>query len=140
MQKHSKTIKRAKSLRQSQTEAEGLLWSVLRSKQLCGLKFRRQHPIGPFFADFACEDRKLVVELDGDYHDHVVEDDLSRATFIENQGWQVIRFSNDDVLADVESVARTIANSLGLPYSFRKRTTKRSGIKSQHAPNNQRDN
>lgn len=57
---------RAKSLRRTQTETEGLLWSTLRRKQLCGMKFRRQHPIEPYLADFACVSKRLVVELDGE--------------------------------------------------------------------------
>ena len=126
---------RARNLRKSQTEAEGLLWSLLRSKQLCGLKFRRQHPIGPFFADFACQSRRVVVELDGEYHDHIQENDLRRERILESHGWKVIRVANDDVLKDAESVARSIAQQLGLPYTFRKRTSKRSGMMSENAPN-----
>jgi adenine-specific DNA-methyltransferase len=96
-----KQTKRAKSLRAEQTEAEGLLWSVLRGKQLSKMKFRRQHPIGPFFADFACESKRLVVELDGGYHDSIQDEDLQRQQFITSQGWSVLRFSND-VLQDVD--------------------------------------
>ncbi|MFT7639078.1 MAG: very-short-patch-repair endonuclease [Pirellulaceae bacterium] len=54
------------------------MWHAIRGKQLSGLKFRRQHPIGPYYADFACVTRKLVVELDGGYHDYQDESDLSR--------------------------------------------------------------
>ena len=59
---------RARALRRQQTEAEALLWRHLRSRQVLGLKFRRQHPIGPYFADFACIDIGLVIELDGGQH------------------------------------------------------------------------
>ena len=124
-----------------QTESEGLLWSLLRSKQLSGLKFRRQHPIGPFFADFACQSHQVVVELDGEYHDHIQEDNLRRQRFLESQGWKVIRFANDDVLKDAEAVARSIAKQLGLPYTLRKRNSKGSGMMSENAPNRkQREN
>lgn len=135
MSQQSNNTERARELRLFQTDAEGLLWSVLRTKQLCGLKFRRQHPIGPYFADFACQSRQLVVELDGDYHDRIVEDDLRRQRYIEERGWSVIRFTNDDVMDDVEAVARHIAGQLGLTYTFNRRTSKRSGMLSENASN-----
>jgi very-short-patch-repair endonuclease len=128
MHSKSKSTERARELRQSQTKAEGLLWSLLRSKQLCGLKFRRQHPIGPCFADFACESRSIVVELDGEYHDQVQHKDMRRQRALERLGWKVIRFTNEDVLDDVEAVLRSIAQQLDLPYSFRQRTSKMSGM------------
>ena len=131
-----KQTKRAKSLRAVQTEAEGLLWSVLRGKQLSNMKFRRQHPIGPFYADFACVSKRLVVELDGGYHDSIQEEDLQRQHFINSQGWSVVRFSNDDVLRDVDSVLFAIASHAGVPFSFCKRTERRSGIMSDNDPNN----
>ena len=131
-------IQRARTLRKTQTEAEGLLWTLLRSKQLCGLKFRRQHPIGPFFADFACKSHRVVVELDGDYHDHVQEDDLRRQRFLECEGWKVIRFTNEDVMKDAEAVARSIAVQLGLSFTFRKRTSSKSGMMSEFAPDRRR--
>jgi very-short-patch-repair endonuclease len=136
MPSDSKSSERARRLRKSQTEAEGLLWSLLRSKQLCGLKFRLQHPIGPFFADFACQSHSIAVELDGEYHDHVQENDLKRARVLESEGWRVIRFTNDDVLEDAEAVCRSIASQIGLPYTFRKRTANKSGMMSEKAPNN----
>ncbi len=98
-------IGKARQLRERQTKAESLLWSVLRAKQLCGLKFRRQHPIPPYVADFACVARKIVVELDGGYHDYQYQYDVSRQRFLELQGWKVIRFLNEDVVNDVEAVA-----------------------------------
>ncbi len=112
---------RARDLRARQTEAESLLWYVLRGRRLCGLKFRRQFPIEPFLVDFACVDRRLVVEIDGGYHDYVYEEDQSRQQKIEAKGWQVIRFSNEEVLGDVEGVAMAIARHLGLEPEFRGR-------------------
>ena len=91
----------ARDLRARQTEAESLLWAVLRGRRLCGLKFRRQYPIEPFIADFVCVEKKLVIEIDGGYHDYVYEDDESRQQKIESEGWDVIRCSNEDVLGDV---------------------------------------
>jgi very-short-patch-repair endonuclease len=120
---------RARELRQRQTKAESLLWDVVRAKRLCGLKFRRQYPIGPFFADFACVARNLIVELDGGYHDYQYADDLSRQSFLEAQGWSVMRFSNEDVLEDVEAVAISIAKQLGLEVSFGRRVRVASGMR-----------
>ena len=127
-------IANARSLRKSPTKAELLLWSLLRSRQLCGLKFRRQHPVEPFYGDFACVSHRVVVEQDGEYHEHIAEADLQRQRYLEGQGWKVIRFSNAEVFSDAEAVARAIVKQLGLPYSFRKRTSKRSGSRSEHAP------
>ena len=120
---------RGRELRQRQTMAESLLWDVLRAKRLCGLKFRRQYAIGPFFADFACVARKLIVELDGGYLDYHYADDLSRQRFLESQGWSVIRFSNEDVLEDVEAVAISIAKHLGLKATFGPRVRVASGMR-----------
>ncbi|TWU55200.1 endonuclease domain-containing protein [Rubripirellula reticaptiva] len=130
-----KQTQRAKSLRATQTEAEGLLWSVLRGKQLCEMKFRRQHPIEPFFVDFACVAERLVVELDGEYHDSVQQKDLRRQEYLVGRGWTVIRFTNEEVLRDVDSVLIAIASNAGIPFSFRNRTNKRSGMLSEKSPN-----
>ena len=113
----------ARELRRQHTESEALLWSLLRNKQVCGLKFRRQHPVPPFILDFACVSRKLCVELDGDYHDAQFEKDLDRKTWLRDRGWDTVRFSNEEVIADPEQVAIAIARHLGLDYAF----TKRSG-------------
>ena len=120
-QNHELTQK-ARVLRTRQTEAESMLWGALRSRRLCGLKFRRQYPIDPFIVDFVCISKKLVVEIDGGYHDFVYENDRSRQEKIEAEGWNVIRFSNEDVLDDVDAVAIAIAKQLGLQPEFRGRT------------------
>lgn len=112
---------KARDLRVRQTEAESLLWYVLRGRRLCGLKFRRQYPIRPFIADFACIEKKLVIEIDGGYHDCVAAEDASRQRKIEADGWTVIRFSNEDVLENVEAVAIAIARHLQLEPEFRGR-------------------
>lgn len=139
MSEHHNATDRARSLRRSETKTEKLLWSLLRGKQVCGLKFRRQHPIGPFFADFACVSHKLVVELDGGYHDSVAEADLSRQATIENEGWSVIRFSDQEVQQAPEAVAIGIAKHLGLTYEYRKRAGTGSGMKSIRAPNHRQN-
>ncbi len=115
------TLHTARKLREQQTEAESLLWSVLRGRRLCGLKFRRQHPIEPFYADFACVEQKLIVEIDGGYHDYTFQADASRQAKMENEGWEFFRVSTEDVLEDLEAVARGIAGHLGLTPEFKPR-------------------
>ncbi len=128
------TTTRARSLRVTATDTERLLWSVLRAKQLCNLKFRRQHPIGPYFVDFACLARRLVVEIDGRYHDATAKADQDRENYLTQNGWTVMRFAADDVEQDVEVVARALANRLGLTYEVRRRLGTGSGMKSIEAP------
>ena len=109
-----KATQRARDLRKRQTDAESLLWYVLRGRRRCGLKFRRQYPIEPWIVDFACSERLLIVELDGAYHEATLEADARRESDLCRKGWDVIRFTNDDVLSDVEAVAVAIARHLGL--------------------------
>ena len=134
----AKQTRRARSPSATQTPAEGLLWSVLRGKQLCNLKFRRQHPIGPFFADFACVSQKVIVELDGEDHDSTEKKDLDRQRFLINKGWRVIRFTNEDVLRDVESVLRAIASSVNVDFERQRRSNQLGGMFSiidpKHSP------
>jgi len=111
--------KLARDLRKRQTKTEALLWSILRGRRLAGLKFRRQFPIEPFIADFACIEKNLIIELDGGYHDYVYENDMDRQRHLENKGWRVIRFSNEDVLEDVDAVAIAIKRHLGIKIEER---------------------
>ncbi len=110
---------RSRELRARQSKAESLIWTVVRAKRLSGLKFRRQHPIGPFFADFACIEKRVIVELDGGYHDYQYENDVERQAYLEQRGWKVMRFSNEDVLRDVEAVAISIARQIGVELVYR---------------------
>jgi very-short-patch-repair endonuclease len=71
---------------------------------MSGMKFRRQHPIGPFFADFACVSAKLVIEIDGEHHADQVEADTRRTAMIEGLGWHVVRFSASDVVQNPEGI------------------------------------
>jgi adenine-specific DNA-methyltransferase len=87
----------------------------LRNRRLQGLKFRRQHSVGEFIVDFVCLEKKLVVEVDGGYHDYVPDKDIRRQRYLESQGYRVIRFWNEDVLEDVDAVVRAIAQAAGLP-------------------------
>ena len=96
---------RARELRQQASTPERLMWG---GRRLDGIKFRRQHPIGPYVADFYCAAAKLVIELDGDSHIGRADADERRQRFIEDQGFMVIRFSNEDVLRTPDAVAETI--------------------------------
>ncbi len=103
---------RARALRQSQTDAEALLWHRLRDRQLLGLKFRRQRPIAGYFADFACLEIGLVVELDGGQH--LAPDELAhdsrRSAALAAEGFEVLRFWNHEVLQQPDAVLQQIAN------------------------------
>jgi adenine-specific DNA-methyltransferase len=107
---------KARQLRRNQTDAEQALWARLRDRQLSGAKFRRQHPIGPFVADFCCSEQKLVVELDGGQHAVEIAGDRKRSRFLEAQGYRVLRFWNHDVLKDTVAVLERIAEVLGDPH------------------------
>ena len=97
-------ITRARELRRDSTKPERICWELLRDRRLGGIKFRRQHPIGPYFADFACLSKKLVIEIDGEHHAFQVERDARRTAFMERQGWQVLRFSAIDVFESPEGI------------------------------------
>ncbi|MEZ6062453.1 MAG: endonuclease domain-containing protein [Planctomycetaceae bacterium] len=120
--------------RQNQTRSEGLLWSVLRARQVCGLKFRREHSIENWIVDFACVAKMLIVEIDGGYHDATAESDLQRQRKLELLGWTVLRFSDKDVEHNAEAVAFAIARELGLEYEFKDRVKTGSGMKTRRAP------
>jgi very-short-patch-repair endonuclease len=98
----------AKSLRKRQSEAEKCLWWHLRSKQIDGLKFRRQEPIGPFIADFVCFEKRLVVELDGGQHAVEQEKDRVREDWFNKEGFQILRFWNTEVLQNIDGVVAVI--------------------------------
>jgi very-short-patch-repair endonuclease len=105
------TTARAQSLRAALTDAERKLWHRVRDRRLNGAKFVRQAPIGPYFADFACRESKLVVELDGSQHVDSARD-ATRDAFLVSQGYSVLRFWNDDALRAIESVGETILAAL----------------------------
>ena len=106
---------RARSLRKSFTDAELKLWRLLKNRNLKNLKFRRQHPVGPYIAGFICLERKLVIELDGGQHAREVSYDYRRTAYLESTGYRVIRFWNDDVLAKTESVVQVIYDAFDHP-------------------------
>jgi very-short-patch-repair endonuclease len=101
---------RSKQLRKSLTPAEQKLWKNLRNRNLGNYKFRRQHPIGPFIVDFYCAAVKLVIEIDGSSHIYQEEYDQTRTIWLEDQGYHVIRFRNDAVLQEVDSVTEEIVS------------------------------
>ncbi len=103
--------KRARALRQSDNDAEDKLWSELRNRRLNGYKFVRQLPIGSYFADFACREAKLVIEVDGSQHAES-KYDLKRNDYMTGQGWSVLRFWNVDMFGEVEPVLETILAAL----------------------------
>jgi len=109
-------ITRARKLRKESTPAERLLWSALRNASFAGLKFRRQHPIGFYVADFCCQEEKLVIELDGDSHDFSERKDKERTEALNDEGYRVIRFANADVLDNLEGVLMMIARTLGIDW------------------------
>ncbi|MFA7408241.1 MAG: endonuclease domain-containing protein [Anaerolineaceae bacterium] len=102
--------RRAKELRKSATPAEQKLWQALRNRNLEGYKFRRQHPLGPFIADFFCAEVGLVIEVDGWGHLEQREYDQARTDWLEDQGYHVIRYWNDDVLMNLDEVTRDIVH------------------------------
>lgn len=104
---NGKKTERARHLRQADNEAEALLWSELRGRRLNGLKFVRQLAIGPYFADFACREKMLAVEVDASQHAGS-EYDLKRNEFMMMNGWSVARFWNVDVMREREAVLETI--------------------------------
>jgi very-short-patch-repair endonuclease len=114
---------RARGLRQSQTTAEAAMWQWLRNRQVLGLKFRRQHPVGNYFADFACLEIGLIVEIDGGQHVEDAEYDAKRAKAMASEGFQTLRFWNHEVLNETEAVMekiRQVAEAL-TPTLSRKR-------------------
>ena len=96
-------------MRREPTEAEQVLWGALQKKQVAGLKFRRQHPVGRFVLDFYCPSIKLVVEVDGGIHDSQLERDAARTRALEAYGHQVLRFTNDEVMRNLPSVLQRIS-------------------------------
>ena len=101
---------RARALRDGSTDAERLVWRHLRDRQLDGHKFRRQHPVGPYFADFACIDAGLIIELDGGQHfePDAAESDARRTQVLGANGFHVLRFDNRQVLVETAAVLSVI--------------------------------
>jgi len=100
----------AKELRRASTVAEDLLWQELRNRKLAGLKFRRQHPLSNYIADFYCSEKSLVIEVDGNIHNkpEIKEYDEQRTQDLSTMGIQVLRFTNDEVETNMLQVLQRI--------------------------------
>ncbi|WP_265919025.1 endonuclease domain-containing protein [Cupriavidus nantongensis] len=96
----------ARLLRANQTNAEQRLWYRLRDRRFMGLKFKRQHPVGPFIADFVCIEAMLVIEADGGQHGDAP--DAARDAWFQQQGFQVLRFWNSEVLGQTDAVLEAV--------------------------------
>ncbi len=111
----SKQTERAKALRRKHTDAEILLWAALRKLRAQNLKFRRQQPIGQYIVDFVCFNKQLIIEVDGSQHD--VESafntsDQKRESWLESQGFHILRFWNNDVLMNMDGVISKILDDI----------------------------
>ena len=109
------SLERRRTLRFEATDAEIFVWKRLRARQFEGLKFRRQHPVGPYILDFYCPERRLAIELDGGQHFEPAAQayDHRRTVFLRRSGIAVLRFNNDEVFLETEVVFEAIARALG---------------------------
>ncbi|MBN2118617.1 MAG: endonuclease domain-containing protein [Anaerolineales bacterium] len=110
---HPVILARAREMRHPQTLAETTLWHVLRNRQT-GFKFRRQHPIERFIVDFYCAEAKLLIEVDGESHLELSQEeyDQARTEYLEELGYKVIRFTNNDVRSNIDAVANKILQTI----------------------------
>ena len=110
----SDSFSKAQFLRRNETIAEKLLWEKLRNNQLEGLKFRRQHPVNIYIADFYCHKFKLIIELDGDYHnqEEQKQKDEVRTEVLRLNDLKIIRFKNEELEQDINQVLTTIKNKI----------------------------
>jgi len=129
------SVTRARTLRANATEAERLLWSKLQNRKLGGAKFRRQVPFPPYTVDFCCFEAKLIVELDGSQHVDQADYDAARTARLESDGFSVLRFWNNDVLANINGVQEALLaevqtrRSLSTPL---KKSRLRTGRRPRH--------
>lgn len=112
MRNPKQSLAHAKRMRSQMTPAEDKLWQELRAKRLSGYKFRRQVIMGSYIVDFVCEQAKLIIEVDGVHHDDNIEYDNERTQFLKSMGYQVIRYKNGSVLADLNEVLDDIFHHL----------------------------
>ena len=108
-------LARRRALRGRATDAERLLWRLLRTRQFVGLKFRRQHPVGHYIVDFYCADRRLAVELDGGQHFTVEGQayDRRRTAYLATRGVRVVRFTNSELFENTEGVLEMLLLGVG---------------------------
>ena len=103
---------RARELRKNATKAELALWDQLRNRQVTGVRFNFQRPVGPYICDFVARTPRLIIEVDGGQHAEAEGYDLGRTRFLNARGYRVIRFWNNDVLQNIEGVVETIRRTL----------------------------
>ena len=110
------TLNQAKILRKKMTKQERLLWSILRNNNFYGLKIRRQVPIGNYIADFVCEAKNIIIEIDGGQHNEPdkIKNDKIRTEFLESKGYQVYRFWNNDIDRNIDGVYLELKNIFGI--------------------------
>ncbi|HVJ34977.1 MAG TPA: endonuclease domain-containing protein [Terriglobia bacterium] len=108
------SLARARSLRRVATEAEKLMWSKLRNRQLDGWKFCRQMEIGHYIADFVCREKKLIIEIDGGQHADSAADRV-RTAYLEAEGYRVVRYWNNDVMTNISGALEALRASLACP-------------------------
>ena len=106
------TFIRARNLREKMTKSEIMLWEKLRNKQLLGFRFKAQHPVDCFIADFYCHKAKLVIEVDGKIHDKKVKYDRDRTAHFNSLGIRVLRFKNEEIEKDIDQIVETILTVL----------------------------
>jgi very-short-patch-repair endonuclease len=102
----------ARQLRQQLTPAESRLWQALNNRQINGLRFRCQHPVGRFILDFYCPSCKLAIEVDGDIHIEQAQKDAARTELLETYCYRVLRFNNEEILTDLNRVLEVIKNAI----------------------------
>lgn len=103
---------KARHLRSSPTDAERVLWRHIRVRQVGDHKFRRQQPLGPYIVDFACLEKRLIIELDGGQHSSQTTYDSQRTAWLKSQGFQILRFWNNQVFEEIEAVKEVIRETL----------------------------
>jgi very-short-patch-repair endonuclease len=107
-------LNNAKTLRTHQTDAEQRLWHHLRAHRFMNLKFKRQKPVGHYIVDFVCLERRLIIEIDGGQHTEQAQYDQQRDAWLRNQGYTILRFWNNEVMQQLESVLEQIRITLSL--------------------------
>ncbi|MDP3162691.1 MAG: DUF559 domain-containing protein [Reyranella sp.] len=110
-------VTRSRELRRDGSRAEKICWELLRDRRMGGLKFRRQHPIGQYFADFACLSLKLVIEIDGDHHAFQIDADARRTAALEREGWRVVRFWANHVVQNPDGIWAEIQHLITAPLT-----------------------
>ena len=103
-------LKNAKEMRSNMTPAETKMWRILRGKRFQDLKFKRQVLIGNYIVDFLCENKKIIIEIDGGQHNEElnIQSDKNRTRYLENNGYKVLRFWNDEVMKNINGVMEVI--------------------------------